>query len=49
MVVWGKLTTIRERVGITILPTQVTLPHLALGFRQFSFHHVEIALRDTPV
>jgi hypothetical protein len=49
MVVWEKPTAIHRRVGVTIVPTRSALFRLALGFRQFSFHLVEIALRNTPV
>ncbi len=49
MAVRGILTAIRVRVGVTIFPTRYMLLRLALGFRQCSFHRVEIALRNTPV
>jgi hypothetical protein len=45
----GLQRSIQERVGITILPTRYDLPRLTLGFRQSSFHHIEIALGNTPV
>ena len=41
--------TIQERVGVTIVPTRWHLPRLTLGFKQSSFHHIEIALGNTPV
>ncbi len=28
------------------MPVWVLLPHLPLSFKQFSFHHIEIALRN---
>ncbi len=49
MVVFFEVTAIRERVSVTIIPTRFVSYHLTLGLRQFSFHHTEIALRNTPV
>ena len=36
---------VQERVGVTIFPTRPRVIRLVLGFRQSSFHHVELALR----
>ena len=49
MVVFYEVTANRERVGVTIIPTRFVSYHLTLGLRQSSFHHAEIALRNTPV
>ena len=40
---------IQERVGVTIIPTRRHSSRLTLGFKQSSFHLVEIALGNTPV
>ena len=45
----GSQRPIQERVGVTILPTRSSLPRLTLGFRQSSFHRIEIALGNTLV
>jgi hypothetical protein len=41
------LIPVQRRVGVTIFPTRPRLIRLVLGFRQSSFHRVELALRDT--
>jgi hypothetical protein len=42
-------TVIHARVRVTILRTRPCLTHSILGFRQSSFHHIELALRNPLV